>query len=176
MLFAVKPRCFVICFVLGVWKPFLAARNACLCRRSICLFLSKFVRGLVRCPLFATDALLFATKPRCFVICFMLGIWKFRISPHSRCSQCLSMSKDYLSLSLKIRPWTARMFLPCGSVVLACLGARHSLSPFAMSWIPSPPNFPLLCNVVFRPTLSLVQIGVSIDEMLVSMCPCPPQS
>ena len=35
------------------------------------------------------------------------------------------MSKDNLSLSLKIRPWTARMFLPRGSVVLACLGARH---------------------------------------------------
>jgi hypothetical protein len=87
------------------------------------------------------------------------------------------MSKDNLSLSLKIRPWTARMFLPRGSVVLACLGARRvSLSPFAMSWIPSPPNFPLLCNVVFRLTLSLVQIGVSIDEMSVSMCPCLRQS
>ena len=29
------------------------------------------------------------------------------------------MSKDNLSLSLKIRRWTARMFLPRGSVVLA---------------------------------------------------------
>jgi len=40
----------------------------------------------------------------------------------------------------------------------------------------SPPNFPLLCHMVFRPTLSLVQIGVSIDKMSVFMCPCPRQS
>jgi hypothetical protein len=96
------------------WLNF-APRNACLCRRTICLFLSKFVGGVLVCFFY-----------------MVASSWPFWACGTPHCD-------EFNSLTTK---------------------------------------FPLLSNVVFRPILFWVQIGVPIDETSVSitMCHCPCQS